>query len=143
MYAKNKHNLWLNFSDNWNYFSLFQVTIKYRDGVYMGKSQANYTNEPYVGNVSVEIKKGEITDVKFSIVDTALKEIFGEKYEKHFEGNNLYMQQCRNDWKGVLTYPSKLLKAQNIENVDAISGATWSNNIFKASVKDALKVAKK
>ena len=120
-----------------------KLQLQYRDGIYMGKSQAKYTNEPYVGNVTIEIKKGEITDVKFSIVDTALKELFAEKYEKHFEGNNLYMQQCRNDWKGVQTYPSRLIKSQNIENVDAISGATWSYNIFKASVKEALKGAKK
>jgi major membrane immunogen (membrane-anchored lipoprotein) len=117
--------------------------LPYHDGLYTGKSQARYTNEPYIGNVNIEIKKGEITNVKFTIVDTALKELFDEKYEKHFEGNNLYMQQCRNDWKGVQTYPSKLLKTQNIDNVDAISGATWSYNIFKASVKEALKGAKK
>ena len=117
--------------------------LPYRNGVYSGKSQAHYTNEPYVGNVSIEIKKGTITNVKFSIMDTARNEIFNEKYEKHFEGNNLYMQQCRNDWKGVQTYPGILLKTQNIEKVDAVSGATWSNNIFKASVRKALEATQK
>ena len=34
-------------------------------------------------------------------------------------------------------------QGKEIEKIDAISGATWSYNIFKASVKEALKKAKK
>jgi major membrane immunogen (membrane-anchored lipoprotein) len=55
----------------------------------------------------------------------------------------LYVDQCRKDYKGVQTYPGKLLQAQHVEKVDAVSGATWSYNIFKASVNEALKNAKK
>lgn len=32
-----------------------------------------------------------------------------------------------------------LLEIQDINKLDALSGATWSYNIFRASVKDALK----
>ncbi len=42
--------------------------------------------------------------------------------------------QCKNDWKGVRTYPKKLLKIKDINKIDATSGATWSYNIFRASV---------
>jgi len=35
------------------------------------------------------------------------------------------------------------MKVQDIDKLDAISGSTWSYNIFKASVKDALNKAKK
>jgi major membrane immunogen (membrane-anchored lipoprotein) len=69
--------------------------------------------------------------------------MFDEKYEKHFEGNTEYIQQSRNDWNGAQTYPKKLSETQDINKIDAISGATWSYNIFRASVNEALKNANK
>lgn len=39
-------------------------------------------------------------------------------------------------------YPKKLSETQDINKIDAISGATWSYNIFRASVNEALKNAK-
>ena len=36
-------------------------------------------------------------------------------------------------------YPKKLTEKQDTNKLDAISGATWSYNIFRASVSDALK----
>jgi major membrane immunogen (membrane-anchored lipoprotein) len=115
------------------------LQVFYKDGVYTGKSQSHYTKEPYVGQVKIIIKEGKISSVNFSISDTAKKELFDEKYERYFIGNNEYIQQCREDWKGVQTYPAKLIEKQDIDKVDAITGATWSYNIFKASVKEALK----
>jgi major membrane immunogen (membrane-anchored lipoprotein) len=115
------------------------LQIFYKDGLYTGKSQSHYTKEPYVGQVKIIIKEGKISSVDFSISDTAKKELFDEKYERYFIGNNEYIQQCREDWKGVQTYPAKLIEKQDIDKVDAITGATWSYNIFKASVKEALK----
>jgi major membrane immunogen (membrane-anchored lipoprotein) len=112
--------------------------IKLKDGTYSGRSVAQYTNEPYKGAVTIVIDKNKITKVEFQIVDTVANEVFGSDYEKHFPDNELYRQQCRNDWKGVINYPKKLLEKQDIDAVDAVSGATWSYNIFKASVKKAL-----
>lgn len=103
-----------------------------------GKSQAQYTSESYTGFVKLELLGEKIIHVEFQIVDTLHKEVFGSDYEKHFPDNELYQKQCRNDWQGVLDYPKQLKKTQNIEKVDAISGATWSYNIFKASVTNAL-----
>jgi uncharacterized protein with FMN-binding domain len=117
-----------------------QDTVKkYRDGVYEGKSQGLYTDEPYWGIVRLTIKDGSFSEVKFNIRDSALHEQFDGKYEKHFEGNPEYIQQSRNDWKGVQIYRGKLSGKKSIENVDAMSGATWSYNIFRATVEDALK----
>lgn len=117
-----------------------QDTIKkYSDGVYKGKSQGIYTDEPYWGIVKLTIKKGSFSEVKFIIRDSALHEPFDGKYEKHFEGNPEYIQQSRNDWKGVQIYPKKLTGKRSIGKVDAMSGATWSYNIFKAAVEDAVK----
>jgi major membrane immunogen (membrane-anchored lipoprotein) len=125
-------------------FNEGQDTLQhYQDGTFSGQSRYTYTDEPYWGSVSIKLYNGLFAGVNFIIRDSALHEKFDSLYEKHFQGNELYIQQCRNDWKGVRTYPGKLMGTQDIEKIDAISGATWSYNIFKASVKDALNRAKK
>jgi major membrane immunogen (membrane-anchored lipoprotein) len=110
-----------------------------KDGVYTGSSSAKYTDEPYVGTVTIKIENKKIVKVNFEITDTLKHEVFGPDYEKHFPDNELYRQQCRNDWKGIQQYIQALEKKQTIDSVDAISGATWSYNIFSASVRKALK----
>ena len=119
-------------------FLAFSVKKPYKDGNYSGASRATYTSEPYYGHTEIAIENGKIIKVEFSITDSSKHEYFDAKYEKYFEGNDEYIQQCRNDWKGVQSYPDSLLKHQDINKVEAISGATWSFNIFKASVKEAL-----
>ncbi len=118
------------------------TSVRYKDGTYYGKSRAAYVDEPYWGSVGFTLKNGTFTEINFVLRDSNLHETFNEKYEKHFEGNPVYIQQSRNDWKGVQTYPTKLSETQNINKIDAITGATWSYNIFKASVNEALKNAK-
>jgi major membrane immunogen (membrane-anchored lipoprotein) len=117
-------------------------TFRYKDGTYEGKSRGKYIYEPYWGIVKVTLKNGLLTSINFMIRDSNIHETFDAKYEKHFEGNPEYIQQSRNDWKGVQTYPEKLSEKQDINKLDAISGATWSYNIFRASVNEALKNAK-
>jgi major membrane immunogen (membrane-anchored lipoprotein) len=114
----------------------------YQDGLYSGTSRAYYTEE-YYGNIRIRIENGLITRVVFFIRDSAKNEFFDEKYEKYFSGNDLYIQQCRNDWKGVQSYPDSLLKYQDLGKVDVISGATWSYNLFKYSAEIALSTAVK
>jgi major membrane immunogen (membrane-anchored lipoprotein) len=118
------------------------TSVIYKDGTYEGTSRATYKYEPFWGIVHFTLKNGEFTDISFVIRDSSLHETFDGKYEKHFEGNPEYIQQSRNDWKGVQTYPRKLSEKQDINKIDAISGATWSYNIFRASLKEALKNAK-
>jgi major membrane immunogen (membrane-anchored lipoprotein) len=118
------------------------TSVIYQDGKYEGISRATYKYEPFWGIVHFTIKNGEFTDINFVIRDSSLHETFDGKYEKHFEGNPEYVQQSRNDWKGVQSYPKKLSEKQDINKIDAISGATWSYNIFRASVKEALKNSK-
>ena len=119
-------------------FLAYSPNKPYKDGEYSGTSRAIYTNEPYYGHIDITIKKGKIVKVEFSVRDSSKHEYFDDKYEKYFAGNDEYIQQCRNDWKGLQSYPDSLLKYQDIDKVDAISGATWSFNIFKASVQEAL-----
>ena len=124
--------------------SLFALTgkpKKYNDGVYFGESRSIYVQEPYYGPTTVTIKDDQIVSVDFRIIDKTHNEVFDEKYEKHFKGNDEYIQQCRKDWEGVQTYPKTLLKKKSIEKVDAVSGATWSYNMLRASLQEALKAA--
>lgn len=109
------------------------------NGTFEGKSRSYYDSENFWGHVKLQIQDGKIVDVKFGIRDSTLHEPVDGKYEAHFVGNQEYIQQSRNDWKGVQDYPKKLLKKQNIEKVDAVSGATWSYNIFRSCVEEALK----
>lgn len=113
----------------------------YRDGIYNGSSRAIYTDEPYYGFVKIEVENGEITLVNFSVRDSSKHEYFDAAYEKYFAGNEKYVQQCRNDWKGIQSYPDSLIKYQDLNEVDVISGATWSYNIFMASAQKALSSA--
>jgi len=117
------------------------TVVKVKDGTYQGMSRGKYIYEPYWGRVRFTIRDGKYTEILFGIRDSSLHEAFDGKYEKHFEGNAEYIQQSRNDWKGVQTYPKKLSGKDDVNKLDAISGATWSYNIFKASVNEALKNA--
>jgi major membrane immunogen (membrane-anchored lipoprotein) len=109
-----------------------------KDGNYSGTSRAFYTDEPYYGHTNITVENGRIVKVEYFIRDSARHEYFNDQYEKYYAGNDMYIQQCRNDWKGIQSYPDSLLKHQDINKVDVISGATWSYNIFNASVKEAL-----
>jgi major membrane immunogen (membrane-anchored lipoprotein) len=122
-------------------FLASKCTGPYLDGHYKGISRALYTEE-YYGNVNIAVKNGWIIRVDFCVRDSAKHELFDANYEHYFTGNNLYVQQCRKDWKGVNAYPDSLMKYQDIEKVDAMSGATWSYNLFKYSAKEALVHAK-
>ncbi len=124
-------------------FLAFPINKPYKDGHYNGISRAIYTDEPFYGITKIAIENGKIVKVIFFVRDSSKHEYFDDKYEKYFAGNDEYVQQCRNDWKGINSYPDSLLKYQDIDKVDAISRATWSFNIFKASVKQALSSAEK
>lgn len=121
---------------------LQESSFTYKDGTYQGISRATYKYEPFWGIVHFTLKNGLFTNINFIIRDSSLHETFNASYERHFEGNPEYIQESRNDWKGVQTYPKKLSEKQDINKVDAVSGATWSYNIFRASVNEALKNAK-
>lgn len=115
----------------------------YVDGTYQGQSQSKYTGEMYWGHVQITVENGSFTDLNYFIRDSSVHEPVDSMYGvNHYAGNPTYQQQCVNDGHGIEIYPQRLLSSQDIDNVDAISGATWSYNIFIASVKNALKDAK-
>ena len=113
------------------------------DGIYEGESRSIYCDENYWGVAKVTIKDGKIADVTFTIIDKNTGEIFDKKYERHFAGNDKYIEQCRNDLKGAEAYTKKFKKEKQLSKVDAISGATWAHNLFAEAVKIALEKAEK
>ena len=116
---------------------------KYIDGIYEDESQSIYTGEQYWGQVQVVIKKNKIIDFSFKILDKRLKRIFDKTYEEVFKGNQTYILQCRNDLEGLNKYIAEFNKSKDLSKIDAISGATWSYNIFKDTVKKTLIKAQK
>jgi major membrane immunogen (membrane-anchored lipoprotein) len=119
----------------------FTGSDRLKDGQFDGTSRAIYIDEPFYGSTKITVEHGRITRIEFSVRDSSKHEMFSGEYEKYFAGNDLYIQQCRNDWKGIRSYPDSLLKYQDLDKVDAISGATWSYNIFRASALEALEQA--
>lgn len=64
-----------------------------------------------------------------------------ENYGKE-SGDENY-QKAQNALKSSEQYTKKLVETQNVDKVDAVSGATSSWNQFKEAAKDALAKAKK
>jgi major membrane immunogen (membrane-anchored lipoprotein) len=102
-----------------------------------------YESEPYTTTVDLEIKDGKIVDVKWVILDTMRHVPFDSTYERFMGNNAYYIDQCRKDWKGSRSYGPKLIQTQNIDSVDAVTGATWTHMLFKRAVEDALKIKTK
>jgi len=117
------------------------VKKQYKDGTYTGESQSKYKSEPYWGQATLEIKNDKIVKLTFQIIDKEKNEVFGPDYEQHFKDNPEYIQQCRNDLKGIKAYSEKFNQSKKLEQVDAITGATWSYNIFRDAIKVALEKA--
>jgi major membrane immunogen (membrane-anchored lipoprotein) len=117
-------------------------TLDYIDGIYEGESQAQYTSEQFWGHTRITINNNMFTGVYFTIRDTNLHEVVDSMYGvHHYSSSPDYMQQCVNEDHAIKIYPQQLLQTQDIGEVDAISGATWSYNIFIASTSNAVKNA--
>ncbi|MCX7711708.1 MAG: FMN-binding protein [Clostridia bacterium] len=142
---------------------------RYADGVYEGKSEE--TAESYYATARVTIQDSKIKSVEVKIIDgdvskrisyseaamdqevlkklKGIKErVFDESYgPEMFPGeggsNPHYREQCKNDLAGLKGYSEKLVSEQDINKVDTVTGATWSNLLFKGAVLDALQKAEK
>jgi len=126
-----------------NLVEIKDTSSNYNDGVYIAKSRGKYTSEPFWGHIQLTVKKGAFTSVKFTIRDSTTHEEVDSMYGvKHYSAIPEYMKQCVNDGHGIEIYPQRLLQIQNLDEVDGISGATWSYNIFKSTTNEALKSGK-
>ncbi|MBH1941847.1 FMN-binding protein [Mobilitalea sibirica] len=117
------------------------INIAYKDGTYEYETVADAEGFKTKGTVTIE--NGKIAKVDWTIFDTYRDDRpFDETYEEVYEGNDLYMQQSRDDWNGSRGYAEKLIETQDLEEVDAVSGATWTNRKFKTVMSYILFEAK-
>jgi len=112
--------------------------IKYKDGEY--EINTKTLSEGFTCKAKVTIKNNKIANVDWNIYDSKNR-VFDGTYEDVYS-EALYKQQCRDDFKGSQGYTSKLIEVQDTEKVDAVTGATWTNNIFKNAVDLALEKAR-
>lgn len=113
---------------------------KYKNGTYEAKTDAG--TEGFHSEATLKISNNKISDVQWKIVDQNGR-VFDKTYEEVYPNSALYQQQCRSDYKGAITYSPKLIQTQDIDKVDAVSGATWSYNKFVEVVSKALDKAEK
>ncbi len=124
-------------------------TAKYADGTYEGKSEVyiNEDEESDEGNgygvVKITIKDNAVTECEFKTYeeDGTLKD---ENYGKKSGGvaNKDYFNKAQKAVAACDEYASQLIQSGNVDDVDAISGATINYNEFKEAVNAALKEAK-
>jgi major membrane immunogen (membrane-anchored lipoprotein) len=80
----------------------------------------------YVQGV-LTIVGGKIASAEWAIYDKNRNDkLFDKDYETVFAGQDMYIQQCRDNLKGMAGYSSKLIETQDAGGVDAVSGATWA-----------------
>jgi major membrane immunogen (membrane-anchored lipoprotein) len=116
-----------------------EMTGVYKNGSYEGKTAKDY--EGYNALALIEVKKGFINSVVWKIYDNNLKRYFDATYEQVYAGNPVYIQQCKDNMKGMVAFGPRLMQTQSIDSVEAITGATWCYRKFKEVVKIALKDA--
>ena len=113
----------------------------YINGTYEGQTQIDH--EGYHASASVKVTQGLISIVDWNIYDNNLNRYFDETYEEVYTGNELYMQQCRDNMIGMNAFGPKLIETQNIDSVDNITGATWCYKKFKEVIGISLQEAYK
>ncbi|MDR1506388.1 MAG: FMN-binding protein [Treponema sp.] len=113
-----------------------------RDGVYAGRSGEDDTGA--WAEVSVTISQGKVQACKF-ISRQKDGTVKGEDYGK-INGeisNRDFYEEAQLAVAAMKKYNAEYLKAGNLDDVQAVSGATNSYNQFLEAVDDALKTAKK
>jgi len=113
---------------------------KYKDGTYKAESEPDERgNNAYV---EITIKDGKIADVVWKELSNGVEK--DENYGKVngvIENEENY-QKAQNALKASKSYAEKLVEVQDINKVDAVSGATHSHELFVKLVKEALNKAK-
>jgi major membrane immunogen (membrane-anchored lipoprotein) len=112
----------------------------YKNGVYEASLPADY--EGYSARASLTVAGNRIAVVDWSIFDERNKRPFDDTYEQMYTGNPEYIQQCRDNRKGMALFGPRLIETQEIDSVDCITGATWVYGKFGPLVRKSLKNAR-
>lgn len=113
-----------------------------KDGTFKGVITKDEIDSKNAGDTTVEIivKDGKIVDCKFIPLDSSGK-VKDENYGKDAGEQNY--KKAQKAVEGMKKYPEQLVKTQNIDDVDSISGATVSHKLFVDAAKKAIKEASK
>lgn len=105
---------------------------KYEDGTY--KAEGEYDEHGYKPTVEIVVEKGEIVSVKYDEVTEANElKSENEEYASMMKGvSGIAPAEAYEQLENAL------LKNQDIDKVDLVSGATGSSELFKSLVKEAL-----
>lgn len=119
------------------------TTSDVKDGTYEVKGiPSSYGHIPYVG---LTIKDGQIVKVVFFQYrpedKTYKDETYGKEYGTQY-GEDTF-EKAQVSVKGSVKFANELLETQDINKVDAVSGASYNLTIFRTGVNDALNLAKK
>ena len=114
-----------------------RISRGYRDGVYEGE----YHSENGGGGTKVvlKIENNAIVDCQMTATD-AEGHVKDENYGKNDSEANYRL--CQISVAGMRQYPGELLKVQDIDKVDAVSGATVTHREFQIAVRQALQKAR-
>lgn len=109
----------------------------YRDGTYEGEYRSGEGDEST--RAVLEIKDGRIVDCRLIATD-ADGRIKDEAYGK--DGGEENYRLCQIAVSGMRQYPGMLLETQDVDKVDAVSGATVTLKEFRLAVRQALERAR-
>ncbi len=108
---------------------------KYNDGEYIGEYKGDGESKTVVKIV--------LKDQKIESCELELYDDNGRLKDEHYGENSgeANFAKAQLALKGTMQYPQMLVELQNIDDMDAISGATVSLKEFTQAVNDALKKA--
>ncbi len=117
--------------------------VAYKDGVYTARSSIQ-DKWGGTGGVTITIKDGAITECEFLTYqkDGSVKDEDYGKVDGKIQNAGFY-KIAQNALKQNDVYANSLVEMQDIEEVDAITGATISHELFQDAVRLALKQAEK
>lgn len=114
--------------------AIFSAT-QYKDGLYVVK--ATKPSYDWYSVVEITISNGTISKVEAE--DYNIK---NEKRTNDVAGNQYMKSKYGYDFTDVVAnFTKKFTASKNLSTVDAIAGATLSNNIYKSLAEEALKKA--
>ena len=116
-------------------FFLLRWPVALKDGTYEASASGAFGDTC----VLLTLREGRIVDCELTAID---KE--GKVKDEHYGegGGEADRRMAQIALQGMRQYPGMLLEAQDVEKLDAVSGATVTFREFQAAVKEALEKAR-
>ena len=106
----------------------------YRDGVYTARGWCEETdNFRYEVIVTVTVEDGLICKVAIAL---------GADESDYPEDNDYFIDRAINGTTKQKGVPAQIVAAQSADEIDGVSGATYTSNTIRSLVRDALREAK-